>query len=73
MNISELVGRVLHLDVETDRSKVTGPETKVSPQAALSLSLLLHELATTRPNTARSPSRVEPFPTTGRLIVQYSF
>ena len=44
--ITELTQRVLRLEAEGERITLGGPEFEVRPEAALSLSLLLHELAT---------------------------
>ncbi len=44
--LQELFHSVLRLETEGKQFKVDGPEVKVGPQAALSLSLLLHELMT---------------------------
>lgn len=44
--LQELFRSVLRLETEGQRFKVDGPEIEVGPQAALSLSLLLHELMT---------------------------
>lgn len=46
MPMTELLERVLRLAAEGDRFVLDGPEFQVDPEAALSLSLLLHELAT---------------------------
>lgn len=44
--ICDLMQRVLRLEAEGDRFDLSGPDFKMQPEAALSLSLLLHELAT---------------------------
>lgn len=44
--ITALLERVLRLEAEGDRVELDGPELEIKPDAALSLSLLLHELAT---------------------------
>ncbi len=41
-----LIEKVLRLDVEGARFRVKGPDLTIGPKAAMSLSLLLHELAT---------------------------
>lgn len=46
MTISALLDRVLRLEAEGDRYVIDGPNFEVGPEAALSISLLLHELAT---------------------------
>jgi two-component sensor histidine kinase/PAS domain-containing protein len=45
-DIHELVRSVLRLDTEGHQFDTSGPDVEVGPQAALSLSLLLHELTT---------------------------
>ena len=45
-SIMALIERVLRLEAERGRFRLDGPDFEVQPQAALSLSLLLHELAT---------------------------
>lgn len=45
-SLRPLLGRVLRLDDDGERFELAGPDMKVGAQAALSLSLLLHELAT---------------------------
>lgn len=44
--LPELLERVLRLEAEGDRFRLDGPDLVVGSQVALSLSLLLHELAT---------------------------
>ncbi|WP_242140617.1 PAS domain S-box protein [Sphingomonas sp. TREG-RG-20F-R18-01] len=44
--LAELMERVLRLEAEGERFRLTGPDLLVGSRAALSLSLLLHELAT---------------------------
>ncbi|WP_315760808.1 PAS domain S-box protein [Sphingomonas sp. Y38-1Y] len=44
--ITALLDRVLRREAEGDRVELDGPEFEVKPDAALSLSLLLHEMAT---------------------------
>lgn len=46
MSMSDLVSRVLRLEMEGDRFSVAGPDLEIGPKAALSLSMLLHELGT---------------------------
>lgn len=45
-SLGELMERVLRLEAENDRFVLQGPDMVVGSRAALSLSLLLHELAT---------------------------
>ncbi|MFV0623981.1 PAS domain S-box protein [Sphingomonas sp. ac-8] len=45
-SVAELMERVLRLEEEGDRFQLGGPDLVVGSRAALSLSLLLHELAT---------------------------
>lgn len=46
MAITDVVAKVLGLNTEGDRFQTDGPQVQLAPDAALSLSLLLHELAT---------------------------
>jgi two-component sensor histidine kinase len=45
-SIVSLVGKVLRLDVEGARFEIDGPDMTINASAALSVSLLLHEMAT---------------------------
>ena len=45
-SLADLMERVLRLEAEGDRFQLAGPDMVVGSRAALSLSLLLHELAT---------------------------
>jgi len=45
-HLSDLVRSIAHAHAEPARFKLSGPEVSLSPNAALSISLLLHELAT---------------------------
>ena len=45
-NLTDLVRSIAHAHAEPTRFKLSGPEVSLTPNAALSISLLLHELAT---------------------------
>jgi PAS domain S-box-containing protein len=45
-NLSDVVRGIAHAHAEPARFKLSGPEVNLNPNAALSISLLLHELAT---------------------------
>jgi two-component system CheB/CheR fusion protein len=45
-NLIDLVRSIAHAHAEPTRFKLSGPEVSLNPNAALSISLLLHELAT---------------------------